>query len=293
MVYIARDRRWLGSFAERRPGQLAPSGIFSLRGDQVTSLPIRAAAEWLPVSVHGIDWLESTGHLFAVDHVNPRTHRILRMVLEGDVLRVDAGMTSPLLSSANDVVAVAADEFYVTVDLGSSGTLGRLWEALTARPWGGVVHYRKGRWRWVATEIAFANGIELSADGRHLFVAAYQGGEIIRYARDRQTGDLSQRTVYARIPGHPDNLTWSRDSEALVVASHDSLWDLFWHLRDPANHASGGVYRVRGPGQVEPVFWDDGRRLDAPSVALEAPGDLLLGQVFDGELLRCTQPAAD
>ncbi len=289
LVYVTRNHRWLGSFAERRRASIALTGLFSLQGEVLNSLPIRATSALLPVSVHGIDWLESSGHLFVVDHVSPRSHRILKMAFEGEALRVEAEMTSPLLSSANDVVAVAEDEFYVTVDLGSSGTFGKIWEGLTARRWGGVVHYRKGQWRWVAKSIAFANGIEVSADQRSLFVAAYRQGQILRYDRDLQTGDLSGRQSYARVPGYPDNLSWSENGEELIVASHDSLWDLFGHLRNPANHAGGGVYRILSTGQVEPIFWDDGRRIDAPSIALKSRNSLLIGQVFDSELLRCTQ----
>ena len=117
---------------------------------------------------------------------------------------------------------------------------------------------------------------------------AEQKAEAVRLVKE--TGNLSQAEVYARIPGYPDNLSWSPNGESLLVASHDSLWDLFWHLRNSAHSASGGVYRVRSGGQTEPIFWNDGRWIDAPSVAVESPGGLLVGQVFDSELLRCDQP---
>jgi len=293
LVFDASRQRWLGSWAERRGKMSGASGIFSLKGEQVQSLPIRGEEALLPVSTHGIDWLESSEHLFVVDHVSPREHRVLRLALDRDGLRVEAEFSSPLMSSANDVLAVAADEFYVSVDLGSSTVMGRLVEALTARPWGGVLHYRRGVWRWAVQGVAFANGLALSADHKSVFIAAYQQGEILQFSRDLQTGRLADRSVYAQIPGHPDNLTWSRANDSLLVASHDSLWELFWHLRDPASHASGGVYRVPSRGQVERIFWDDGHRVDAPSVALESSGYLLIGQVFDDELLLCAQGRSD
>lgn len=289
LVEDASRSRVVGTWADRRGPQPGPAGFFAFDGLRVRSLPIRATEELQPVAPHGLDRLEKTDQFFVVDHQSLSRHRILRLSPHGEGLVVEASFSTALMSSANDVAAVSSDEFYVTVDLGARHTIGRLWEVATSRPWGGVLHYRRGRWRWVAKRIAFANGIVLGAKGRQLFVTAYRSGEILRFQRDLATGDLGPAEVLARIPGHPDNLSWSYDGADLIVASQDRFWPFVAHMRDAENHVPGAIYRVTQSGVVTPLFRDDGRRVDAPSIALSRPGHLLIGQVLDDELLLCAQ----
>lgn len=69
------------------------------------------------------------------------------------------------------------------------------------------------------TDAKFANGIEKSADERHLFLNSYFGDEVLKV--DTVTGT---RLGSAAAPG-PDNLAWSPTGELLVAAHLASISD--------------------------------------------------------------------
>lgn len=63
------------------------------------------------------------------------------------------------------------------------------------------------------TELSGPNGIALSADGRHMFVAAFGGNAIVRYELD----NLPLRATDASLGVVPDNLRWT-DHGTLLTA---------------------------------------------------------------------------
>jgi len=63
------------------------------------------------------------------------------------------------------------------------------------------------------TELSFPNGIDVSKDGRFVYVAAFGSQEIVRF--DRHASPVSKRTV--RVPIRPDNIHWDGYGKLLTA----------------------------------------------------------------------------
>lgn len=63
------------------------------------------------------------------------------------------------------------------------------------------------------TELSLPNGIEVSADGRYLYVAASGSQELVRF--DRRATPIGKRTV--SMPMIPDNVHWDGDDRLLIA----------------------------------------------------------------------------
>ncbi|HYU42508.1 MAG TPA: SMP-30/gluconolactonase/LRE family protein [Vicinamibacteria bacterium] len=208
---------------------------------------------------------------------------------EGELVHA-ATVTDAALFSPNDVVAVGADRFYVTNDHGSYGFARTLEEWLRLER-ANVVYHDGTALRTAAEGIAYANGIEVSADGRTLYVASTTGRALLIYDRDARTGVLSNRREIA-LGTAPDNIVRGAEGH-LWVAAHPKLLRYVDHVKDAAALSPSQVLEV-APGAdgsaVTEVFLDDGAQLSGSSVALRTGASLLVGPVFADHFLNCAVP---
>ena len=116
----------------------------------------------------------------------------------------------------NDVVNLPQGGFLVTHMMPKeSETLGMIRGSLGLDT-GLVYEWRPGDARWQpvpGTDAPFPNGIELSEDGRFIYLNAYLASEVRRI--DRTTGEIVARAAVS----NPDNSAWAPDGR-LLVASH-------------------------------------------------------------------------
>lgn len=127
-------------------------------------------------------------------------------------------------SYLNDVVHTPEGGFLTTHMMPKSREATSTWTAmLFGNDTGWVYEWRSpNEWKRLAgTDAPFPNGIELSPDGRSVYVNVYLAGQVRRI--DRESGELLGAAEVAS----PDNVTWSADGSRLLVASHTgSLRDM-------------------------------------------------------------------
>ena len=191
----------------------------------------------------------------------------------------------PENSALNDVVSLPDRGFLTThmFPLDSQG-LGTFEAALGLDT--GVVlewHPMQG-WREVpGTRAPFPNGIELSDDGRTIFLNAYMAGEVRKI--DRITG---QRLGTASVES-PDNSSWSREG-ALWVASHEGgLTDhaSCYGLKEGACPMAFKIVAIDPNSmETETVFWNEGPPMGAGTIALDLGTELLIGSFAGDRMIR-------
>ena len=128
------------------------------------------------------------------------------------------------------------------------------------------------------TDLTGANGIEVSKDGKSIYVAAWGAQELVRFSRK---GAAVEKTV-VKVDFWPDNLRWAADGTIMVAGQNV-----------PAG-SSGGMPTFKGwtvvrldPAtmKVTQVFKDGGTApLQNVSVALSVDGTLWFG-TFAGDRL--------
>jgi arylesterase/paraoxonase len=195
-----------------------------------------------------------------------------------------------LMTSPNDVTAVGERLFYVTNDHGySEKGLGRTLEEYLQRKISYVNYFDGNSFKKVATRIAYANGINHSADYTKIFVASPTGGKVIVYNRDLITGNLTLSEEVDVRTG-VDNIELD-SAGSLWIGCHPQLLKFVAHAADPSKFSPSQVIKLtpdpQGKYQMEEVFLNDGTTYSGSTVAAVYKNKLLIGSVFEKTLLVC------
>lgn len=245
---------------------------------------------------HGISlWVDPDGHdrLFVVDHPwredGTLDHRIVVFDLVGDSLVHARTLRDELVRSPNDVVAVGPDRFYFTNDHGWTHGVGRVLEDFLRLGGGDVIYYDGERFQVAARGIPYANGINVSPDGRTLTVSSASTHTLWIFDRDPASGRL---TLHRKLPigTGGDNIEMDAHGD-LWIGAHPKLLDFLAHARDASNLSPSQVLRVTPQGEIEEVYLNLGDEISGSSVAAVRGDRLLIGAVFEPKLLDCRMRA--
>lgn len=271
-------------------GKPAQGGIYALKldgSDRVSKVSPESFGEFHP---HGISlWRGDDGRkrLFAINHTIENGHRveIFDVGFGGALLHVDT-VSFDEMSSPNDVLGVGPRSFYVTNDRGFRGGVMETLEAYLALPASSLAYYDGQTGSIAAKGLTFANGVNMSADGRTVYVSEFLRRRIAVYSRNAETGGLSLLRRYPVNTG-PDNIEVAPDG-ALYVAGHPKVFDFLKHADDPGAIAPSHVIRVNpATGEAEDVLIDTAGVLNGSSVGAASAGALVVGAVFDDHVLVC------
>jgi len=197
-----------------------------------------------------------------------------------------------LMHSPNDVVPVGDETFYVTNDHGNSSGFGRTVEEYLQLSRSYVLYYDGDSFRLVAEGLAYANGINVSHDGKIIYVAATIGKKIYSYDRDIESGDLEFRQAIELGTG-VDNFELD-DQGNLWIGAHPKLLTFVRYAKDPDVPSPSQVLKVTfqetDQYKVDEVYLTKGKPLSGSSVAAVFQNILLIGSVFDHRFLVCKLP---
>ncbi|XP_070532975.1 serum paraoxonase/arylesterase 1-like [Ptychodera flava] len=247
---------------------------------------------------HGISLYEDQKtaevRLFVVNHHISDQERI-------EIFRFDENATSlnhlktvtgENIHSVNDVLAVGPESFYYTNDWYFVNKFGKMAEMLSGLCWGTVGYYHDGQDAIVARGLRMANGINMSPDGRYLYVAAAFQGQVVVFER-QEGGSLEEKQRIDLCLG-ADNIEIDKRSGDLWLGCQSVLYKLFQHGMNVTNPAASQVLRIR-PGSksapyaspdIREIFVDDGTLASSSSVASYYDDKLLVGTVLD-RLVYC------
>jgi arylesterase/paraoxonase len=256
-------------------------------------LPVDATRDALPQGFqpHGISLhREPDGRkvLFVINHAGGR-HTVEIFDVNGAALVHRRTVTGASMVSPNDIVGTGTDSFYVTNDhanptgwMRTVEDFGRL--RLT------TVQYFDGKGFTTSIEgLGGSNGINISADGRTLYVAAASERAVHVYDRDPATGMLAHRTV-VDVPGFADNIDVLANGD-LLLGVHTKIFELLAHFRDGSKLSPSHVMLLRADGKggfvPETIYYNKGQEISGASVAAAARGRLLIGPIFQSKILDC------
>lgn len=283
----ASDRR------AKDAGRPVPGAIWSYDLNADAAAPVNLTPDaplWF--QPHGISlWAgENRDVLFVVNHPpagtgHPR-HTVEIFDVEADRLVHRATLTDPLLVMPNDLVAVGADRFYLTNTHshrpGFLQTVETYLQFADAR----VLFYGPGGFRIALEDLLFPNGINVSPDGRTLYVASVTGLSVLVYDREPKTEKLAARgEIY--LGSGPDNIDVDADGN-LWIAAHPKLLRVGAHEKDPFELSPSQVLRVSTDGKVEEIYLDRGDHLSGSSVGAVSGKRLLIGPIFAEGFLDCS-----
>jgi arylesterase/paraoxonase len=287
IVFISSDDR-----RAALAGVPVQGGIYALDLTEKGSAPRKISAgfnkEFHP---HGISlYLDGDGKtfLFAINHTK-MGHFVEIFEYVGDALVHRKSIGHPLMFSPNDLVAVGVNSFYATNDHGFSSPGLRTVEDFLQLKRSYVLYYDGKDMSIAAKGFGYANGINVSADGKNLYLAATVNRSISVFTRDAASGLLSP-AYDINLGTGPDNIELDA-AGALYVACHPKMFDFLAHARDKGKISPSQILKltVRNKGDhiIEEIYLNDGKQISAASVAAPLKNGFLAGQVFDDHILIC------
>lgn len=291
IAYISADDR----FATLN-GRKGFGGFYALYLDNPDLPPI--LVKRIPeneIHPHGISYYktkEGQAYLYAVDHAGGK-HSILLFQFQDDttLALLKTFADSSFIISPNDVAAVDEHRFFFTNDHGSASDFGKMMEDYLQLAKSNVVYFDGKEYSAMAEKIAYANGINISHDGKEIYVAACIGKRILVYDHEMTSGKLSLQTEIDLNTG-VDNIELD-ESGNLWVACHPQLLTFVKHARDTSRLAPSQVIKItkdsNGNFLPQEIFLNKGEEISASSVAAVAGNILLIGPVLDNVILRCEQ----
>lgn len=240
---------------------------------------------------HGLSlYLDGSGKafLFVINHAKAG-HFVEIFEYASGVLIHRESIAHPLMFSPNDLVAVGPRSFYVTNDHGFASRSWRMLEDFIPLKRSFVLYYDGKETRVAAKGFGYANGINISADGKTLYLAATLDKAIHVFSRDAASGALTPAYDIDLGTG-PDNIELDTSGN-LYVACHPKMLDFFAHAKDKTKISPSQILKItsRGKGndKVDEIYLNDGKEISAASVAAPFKGGFLVGQVFDDHILVC------
>ena len=162
----------------------------------------------VPGEPSGLGWLPD-GRLLVVSMIDRKLMR-----LDPDGLNEHADLSGIATYHCNDMVVDGEGRAYV-------GNFGAAWGE-DPKPANLARVDPNGTVSVAAENFDFPNGCAISADGEMLLVAETIGGRLTAFDRD-QSGVLSNRRVWARVPGTPDGICLDAEGAAWVAAGTEGV----------------------------------------------------------------------
>jgi arylesterase/paraoxonase len=285
IAFISADDR-----RATRAGKPVQGGIYVLRLDGTDRVMKASPDSFGEFHPHGISlWRGDDGRkrLFVINHTlnDGDKVEIFDVGLGGALMHV-ASIAFPEMTSPNDVLGVGPRSFYVTNDRGfKEGFMAQV-EAYLALPLASLAYFDGQNGRIVARGLAYANGVNMSADGKTVYATEFLGRRVDIYDRDIESGVLKKKKSVAVNTG-PDNVEVSADG-ALWIAGHSKVFDFLKHAKDPKAIAPSHVIRVNPEtGLREDILIDTDGTINASSVGAMWDNTLIVGAVFDDHVMIC------
>ncbi|XP_023275516.1 serum paraoxonase/arylesterase 2-like [Seriola lalandi dorsalis] len=240
---------------------------------------------------HGIsvytDPSDDTIYLFVVNHPQHKSQvEVFRFVEDDHSLVYLKTIKHELLYSVNDIVAVGVDSFYATNDhYFTHEIIKSLVEPLLAQPWTNVVYYSPKEVKIVSEGYYFANGINISPDKRHIYVADLFDHNV--HVLERKEDNTLATVKSVAVGSLCDNIEVDPETGDLWLGCHPNGWKAF--MFDPKDPPGSEVIRIQKIHSDQPVvtqvYADDGHVIMGSSVAATYGGKLLIGSVFHKALV--------
>ncbi|KAG6909873.1 hypothetical protein DXG01_014909 [Tephrocybe rancida] len=180
----------------------------------------------------------NTSNVYVVNHARARTviEQFTINPSSPTVANYVRTLASPYFHSANALALTSPDSFYVTNDhlftrrIPYIGHILPILESVFAFPLAFVSHVTLApstssdppikTHKFSTLFIPFPNGIAISHDGTQVALASTTLGKILFYQRDPKTNDLTRVIQEVPVPFTPDNIRYTHDGSALIVAGH-------------------------------------------------------------------------
>ena len=286
-IFISYDR------AAERDNEPFPTGIYSMNLQTKTFTPKLISGDFKkPLLPHGISLiqLDSNHHkLYVINHAEGEFIEIFNLY-NRDSLVHSHTLSDPLIYAPNDIVAINDTQFYFTNDTYSSSKIGKLAENYLGLQWCETVYFDGEKYRIVAKESSYANGINYDKKRNLLYLAGVRDFGI-RVYQQAENGDLNFIEFIDCNTG-VDNIELDKEGN-IWIGCHPNMLAADAYMKGNSDKAPSEIikitYRDKGDYDVETVYMNDGSEMSVSTVAAIYNDLLLVGNVCDAHFLVLEQ----
>eukprot|EP01083_Nonionella_stella_P117224 349000_1 len=154
----------------------------------------------------------------------------------------------------------------------------------------------KPQWscRVVDRDIAYGNGVDMSVDGKQLYVVEMLGANVIVYDRDEKTNTLTRNSNIG-LHSAGDNLYVDRDTGDLFIGCHPNVIQFYQYVVNGTGAATAPsqvLHWNKATGQVSEIYLSNAHskyHVSGSSVGVfDAQSKLLLIGTVNGATMRCS-----
>ncbi len=288
IAFLSSDDRW--AFRLKKP--ITKGSIFCMNLNdslpKLVNLTVNFPQE--DFHPHGISLFSSPSGkktIFVVNHRKSGNY-IEVFNFRNDSLIHETSIADELLISPNDVVGVGEKSFYVTNDHDEKMSSWRSIKDLLKVGMGNVCYFDGQKMTKTSIEnIKYANGINVSLDGKTLYLASSSANKILVYNREIATGKLSEFDEIKAKTG-VDNIELDTEGN-LWVGCHPQLLKFLSHASDEKSISPSEIIKIKylGKGNFEQktMYINDGSEISASSVGAVYKNKLLIGPVFQNRVV--------
>ncbi|XP_058037216.1 serum paraoxonase/arylesterase 2-like [Ahaetulla prasina] len=295
LAFISSGLKYPGLkvFEPHKGGQILLMNLKS-ESPRPVELKIEGGFDLDSFNPHGISiYMENSDsiYLFVVNHPEGNSAvEIFKFFQDEKYLLYLRTVTNQLLSSVNDILAVGPEHFYATNDrYFRSETVSIYLEVFWGFSWTNVVYYSPKKVKEVASGFYSANGINMSPDGKFIYVADILDHSIQVF---QKMSNMNLTPVKAlKFETILDNISVDRKTGDLWLGCHPNAAKLISY--DPKDPPGSEILLVKDILSDKPkiitVYVDDGTIIQGSSVAVYFERHLIVGTVFQ-KALYCHMP---
>jgi len=243
-------------------GRVEPRDI-AVKPDKAGYPQTTTPPDWETFSPHGIGFGARKGNVITLYVVN---HGVREAV---EVFKIDVSGNRPRFTWVGSVIAPAdgfidavawipgTDGFVVTALMDPRDPHGDTAKQMKGEPVGWVREWHpKSGWKTLPGTESFStpNGVIVSDDGRHVFVAASTGAAVYRVTR----GGSKPEVVSGKVAGIPDNIRWSADGKSILVVNHTENPEKFVAAQMATSQTGGAIFTTFNVQRMDPVSMKTG-----------------------------------
>ncbi len=226
--------------------------------------------------------------MYVINHGGGR-HKIELFDIKGGKLIHSKTISDPMLVSPNDLVAVGPGQFYVTNDHKYVSGVKKVLEEYLKLKVSNVVYYNGSGFSEAASGFGYPNGINASPDGKTIYLATTVGRLLHVFDRNSDSGKLTLKSSINLKTGL-DNIEMDKDG-SLWIGAHPQLLTFVQHSKNPKKLSPSQILHViplgSGKFDIKEVYLNKGEQLSGSSVAAVYDNRMLIGSVFENNILDC------
>lgn len=242
---------------------------------------------------HGIDLIEledGSKRLFAVNHPKENQSSVEIFEVVGDQLQ-HIKTVNGAFGNLNSLVAIDGERFYATQD-GSARGMSSTINGVFGLEYAEIIYHDGQQSHVVADGFAYANGLELSADGKQLYVTDMLNRTLEFFDRDVETNALS-KTGDLYMDAGVDNIRRNQDG-SFFIGGHPKMFSTLFYQMGLADTSPSVVFHATPPkdgkgGELRVVYLDDGTQFSGASGAVSYGDKMFVAAIRDNHILSCTK----